>query len=122
MAQFTKSLCDEVIRTKGKCGLTRNEIVQLAWIAKRTLDAAPQAPSTNRPEDVPGPAVAALREVLRITDRDHEAWKRAHEELAAIEVRPEAALLWEYLEKKNRGLAASIRADYQSEPQPRSPE
>lgn len=38
MAQFTKSLCEEVIRTEGKCGLTRNEIVQLAHIALKELE------------------------------------------------------------------------------------
>lgn len=38
MAQFTESLCKEVIRTDGKCGLTRNEMVQLAHIALRTLE------------------------------------------------------------------------------------
>lgn len=37
MAQFTHSLCEEVIRTDGKCGLTRNEMVQLARIALRVL-------------------------------------------------------------------------------------
>lgn len=37
MAEFTLSLCEEVIRTKGKCGMTSNEMVQLAWLAKKTL-------------------------------------------------------------------------------------
>jgi hypothetical protein len=37
MAQFTHSLCEEVIRTDGACGLTRNEMVQMAWLALRAL-------------------------------------------------------------------------------------
>lgn len=37
MAQFTHSLCEEVIRTEGGCGLTRNEITQMARLALRTL-------------------------------------------------------------------------------------
>lgn len=40
MAQFTHSLCEEVIRTQGKCGLTRNEMVQLANLALRVLKPA----------------------------------------------------------------------------------
>ena len=37
MAQFTLSLCEEVIRTEGKCGLTHNEITQMARLALRSL-------------------------------------------------------------------------------------
>jgi len=37
MAQFTHSLCEEVIRTNGKCGLTMNETVQMAKLALRAL-------------------------------------------------------------------------------------
>jgi hypothetical protein len=37
MAQFTHSLCEEVIKTDGKCGLTRNEMVQMARLALRAL-------------------------------------------------------------------------------------
>lgn len=62
MAQFTESLCDEVIRTQGKCGLTHNEMVQLAWIAKRTL-AAPQAldsQSAQRTDREPAVAASAV--------------------------------------------------------------
>jgi hypothetical protein len=51
MAQFTHSLCEEVIRTDGKCGLTRNEMVQMARLALRTLD----------PD---GPIAAEQREVI----------------------------------------------------------
>ena len=51
MAQFTQSLCEEVIRTDGKCGLTRNEMVQLARIALRTLEREPKGvlPAANEP-------------------------------------------------------------------------
>ena len=37
MAQFTHSLCEEVIRTEGGCGLSRNEITQMARLALRAL-------------------------------------------------------------------------------------
>ena len=37
MAQFTHSLCEEVIRTEGRVGLTANEKVQMAHLALRTL-------------------------------------------------------------------------------------
>lgn len=37
MAQFTESLCEEVIRTEGRCGLTRNEITQMARFALRAI-------------------------------------------------------------------------------------
>lgn len=37
MAQFTHSLCEEVIRTEGRCGLTQNEKTQMARLALRTL-------------------------------------------------------------------------------------
>lgn len=39
MAQFTHSLCEEVIRTEGGCGLSRNEITQMARLALRQLKA-----------------------------------------------------------------------------------
>lgn len=51
MAQFTHSLCEEVIRTNGKCGLTHNEMVQLANLALRVLkpaDAVPAEVATTR--------------------------------------------------------------------------
>jgi hypothetical protein len=37
MAQFTHSLCEEVIRTEGRCSLSKNEIMQMARLALRTL-------------------------------------------------------------------------------------
>ena len=37
MAQFTHSLCEEVIRTQGRCGLSPNEITQMARLALRAL-------------------------------------------------------------------------------------
>jgi hypothetical protein len=37
MAQFTHTLCEEVIRTEGGCGLSRNEITQMAKLALRAL-------------------------------------------------------------------------------------
>jgi hypothetical protein len=37
MAQFTHSLCEEVIRTEGRCGLSLNEITQMARLALRAL-------------------------------------------------------------------------------------
>lgn len=42
MAQFTKSLCEEVIRTEGRVGLTANEKVQMARLALRALEAGPK--------------------------------------------------------------------------------
>ena len=53
MAQFTESLCREVIRTKGQCGLTRNEIVQLAVIALRTLEREPKGVMPTANDDSP---------------------------------------------------------------------
>jgi hypothetical protein len=38
MAQLTKSLCEEIIRTEGKCGYTQHEILQMAHLALRALD------------------------------------------------------------------------------------
>ena len=37
MAQFTHSLCEEVIRTDGRCTLSPNERVQMARLALRAL-------------------------------------------------------------------------------------
>ena len=37
MAQFTHTLCEEVIRTEGRCGLSPNEITQMARLALRAL-------------------------------------------------------------------------------------
>jgi hypothetical protein len=37
MAHFSESLCEEVIRTEGECGLTRNEMVQMARFALRAI-------------------------------------------------------------------------------------
>ena len=37
MAHFSESLCEEVIRTEGGCGLTRNEMVQMARFALRAI-------------------------------------------------------------------------------------
>lgn len=37
MAHFSESLCEEVIRTEGKCGLTRNEMTQMARFALRAI-------------------------------------------------------------------------------------
>lgn len=37
MAQFTHSLCEEVIRTEGRCGLSKNETTQMARLALRAL-------------------------------------------------------------------------------------
>jgi hypothetical protein len=39
MAHFSESLCEEVIRTEGKCGLTRNEMTQMARFALRAIRA-----------------------------------------------------------------------------------
>lgn len=39
MAQFSESLCEEVIKSRGKCGLTRNEMVQMAHYALRQIRA-----------------------------------------------------------------------------------
>ena len=56
MAQFTKSLCEEVIRTEGRCGLTHWEKLQMATLALKELErrthVGPQ-PSANdsRPGD-----------------------------------------------------------------------
>jgi hypothetical protein len=38
MAQFTKTLCEEVIRTQGRVKLTDNEKLQMAYIALRELE------------------------------------------------------------------------------------
>lgn len=37
MAHFSESLCEEVIKTDGRCGLTRNEMVQMAVLAMRAI-------------------------------------------------------------------------------------
>lgn len=37
MAHFSESLCEEIIRTEGGCGLTRNEMVQMARFALRAI-------------------------------------------------------------------------------------
>lgn len=37
MAQFTHSLCEEVIRTNGRVGLSDNEKLQMALLALRAL-------------------------------------------------------------------------------------
>ena len=37
MAHFSESLCEEVIRSEGGCGLTRNEMVQMARFALRAI-------------------------------------------------------------------------------------
>lgn len=37
MAQFTHSLCEEVIRTEGRCNLSPNEKAQMARLALRAL-------------------------------------------------------------------------------------
>jgi hypothetical protein len=37
MAHFSESLCEEVIKTDGRCGLTRNEMVQMARFALRAI-------------------------------------------------------------------------------------
>ena len=37
MAHFSESLCEEVIRTEGGCGLSRNEITQMARFALRAI-------------------------------------------------------------------------------------
>lgn len=39
MAHFSESLCEEVIRTAGGCGLSRNEITQMARFALRAIRA-----------------------------------------------------------------------------------
>jgi hypothetical protein len=44
MAQFTLSLCEEVIRKKGRVGLTENEKLQLAYLAKKELERPPVLP------------------------------------------------------------------------------
>ena len=35
MAHFSESLCEEVIRTEGKCGLSKNEMTQMAGVRCR---------------------------------------------------------------------------------------
>ena len=37
MAMFSESLCEEVIRTEGRCGLSKNEKVQMARFALRQI-------------------------------------------------------------------------------------
>lgn len=37
MAHFSESLCEEVIRTDGKCGLSPNEITQMARFALQAI-------------------------------------------------------------------------------------
>lgn len=65
MAQFTHSLCEEVIRTEGRCGLTRNEMVQLANLALRVLKperASVWIPVTERLPDDDMSVMIALRD------------------------------------------------------------
>lgn len=52
MAQFTKSLCEEVIRTQGKVGLTANEKMQMAVLALRALKAGPKLVEQPEPRDI----------------------------------------------------------------------
>ena len=54
MAQFTKSLCKEVIKTNGKVGLTANEKLQMAVLALRQLEAGPKLVATPSPYDCGG--------------------------------------------------------------------
>ncbi len=51
-------------------------------ITETKLYAAPPAP-VAQPVQVPDELLSAMEEVLRISDRDHEAWKRAREGIAA---------------------------------------
>ena len=37
MAHFSETLCEEVIRTEGRCGLSQNEITQMARFALRAI-------------------------------------------------------------------------------------
>lgn len=45
MAHLTTTLIDEIIRTKGKCGMTQHEMVQLAWLVKRAYEDSNNVPS-----------------------------------------------------------------------------
>lgn len=51
MAQFTHSLCEEVIRTEGRVGLTDWEKLQMARLALRALKelVAPALPAIDQP-------------------------------------------------------------------------
>lgn len=56
MAHFTKSLCEEVIRSKGRCGLTYWEMEQMARLALRAIEAGPKLVDQPLPSDAAGDA------------------------------------------------------------------
>ena len=97
--QMLESLCDEGGRICGR--VWRSNTDELSGESRIPLYAAPQV--TSVAEEL----LSAMEDVLRISDRDHDAWNRAKYAIAAIRSAP--AVQAEQEPHKSAGAAKKCR-------------